>query len=189
VAVAAGRWCQEVQLQVQVAEGTTSHHTTSSITRRPSPKRVHSSETALAPTRGRLRLASRLVHHLAPVVHVRAGNSEEFTRYGSLPVKFHGLYRGGQTKNRWQDRHVWKEDWADPARGDLRIGWKWRHESSSSESSSSESSSPEPEDLSGLKDLATFELDPVEAEALEAIPPSTPRPAALHQRRYKWHFR
>ena len=69
----------------------------------------------------------------------------------------------------WKDNGEWKAEWRKPS-GDVLIGWKWRHESPS----------PEPEDLSGLDDLATFELTPSEADALEAIPPPsppTPRPA------------
>jgi hypothetical protein len=58
----------------------------------------------------------------------------------------------------------WKPEWRDQRSGNTLIGWKWRHESPS----------PEPEDLSGLEDLATFELTPSEVDALEAVPPPSP---------------
>lgn len=98
---------------------------------------------------------------------------EEGVRYSRLPdVKTKRLYKGSIAANvmeLWKERGDWKAGWRDPHGGNILIGWKWPHESPS----------PEPEDLSGLDDLATFELTPSEVDALEAVPPPsppTPRP-------------
>ncbi|KAF2454184.1 hypothetical protein BDY21DRAFT_106255 [Lineolata rhizophorae] len=73
--------------------------------------------------------------------------SEDGERYSRMPVKAHRLYKGSTLAN---VRELWKADWRDPHGEDILIGWKWWHESPS----------PEPEDLSGLDDLATFDLTP-----------------------------
>lgn len=66
----------------------------------------------------------------------------------------------------WKQLGEWKESWG-AWRGDDLAGWKWRHESPS----------PEPEDLSAFNDMATLELTPSEADALDAVrPPSPPTP-------------
>jgi hypothetical protein len=56
---------------------------------------------------------------------------------------------------RWKEKGHWKDSWGDEP------GWKWRHESPS----------PEPPDPSCM------EFTPSEIDALEEIPPPTPRPA------------
>ena len=56
---------------------------------------------------------------------------------------------------RWKEKGLWKE-----SRGD-QPGWKWRHESPSSEPA-------DPNDM---------EFTPSEIDALEEIPPPTPRPS------------
>lgn len=100
--------------------------------------------------------------------------SEEVERYSGMPMKARRPYKGSMAasaRERWKERGDLKAHWRDPG-GDILIGWKWRHESPS----------PEPEDLSGLDDLATFDLNPSEVDALEAIPPPsppTPRPVYM----------
>lgn len=72
----------------------------------------------------------------------------------------------------WKARGDWKEDWYDERADRTAIGWKWPRESPS----------PEPEDLTGLDDMASFELTPSEADALEAVrPPSPPTPRPVYQ--------
>jgi hypothetical protein len=100
--------------------------------------------------------------------------NEESQRYTRLPDrKTMHLYKGstaGNIRRFWEERGDWKADWEDRrgvTKAEFLIGWKWRHEGPS----------PEPEDLSGLEDLATLELTPSEADALEAVrPPSPPTP-------------
>jgi len=98
--------------------------------------------------------------------------SEEPERSSRLSPDMYRRYVSSKPpglKDRWEERGDWKPEWRPRATGKTLIGWKWRHESPS----------PEPEDLSGLEDLASFDLTPSEADALEAVPPPsppTPRP-------------
>jgi hypothetical protein len=95
--------------------------------------------------------------------------SEEAERYSHTPLKISRHYKGSIGENvreLWKERGEWETEWRDPRKGETLIGWKWRHESSS----------PEPEDLSGLGDLATFELTPSEVDALKAVAPPPLRP-------------
>lgn len=95
--------------------------------------------------------------------------SENHQRYSRLPFKAKQIWRSSKSITElWKERGDWKTEWRTRS-GETLIGWKWRHESPS----------PEPEDLSTLEDLATLELTPSEADALEAVPPpspDTPRP-------------
>jgi len=101
--------------------------------------------------------------------------SEEVERYRRLSTNMRRSYMASKPpklRDRWEKRGDWKPEWRDRASSNFLIGWKWRHESPS----------PEPEDLSGLEDLATLELTPSEADALEAVPPPsppTPRPVYI----------
>ncbi len=97
--------------------------------------------------------------------------NEEERRRGRLHWrKKREQYKGSvfdNTAGFWKARGDWKDDWYDERADKTAIGWKWPRESPS----------PEPEDLTGLEDMASFELTPSEADALEAVrPPSPPTP-------------
>ncbi|KAK0615820.1 hypothetical protein B0T17DRAFT_356825 [Bombardia bombarda] len=70
----------------------------------------------------------------------------------------------------WKERGDWKDEWELVTYNHETpvLGWKWRHESPS----------PEPEDLTPLNNIGITDLNdysPSEVDALEAIPPPSPR--------------
>ncbi|RMZ83265.1 hypothetical protein DV738_g1277, partial [Chaetothyriales sp. CBS 135597] len=90
---------------------------------------------------------------------------EERTRLERIPSieqRFNDMDHEAQVSERWRQRGDW-------ARFGKPIGWKWKHESPS----------PEPEGLSGM------DFTPSEIDALEAIPPPTPRPPPSPPRRWE----